>query len=152
MLFLVPVVHAGEQRIALVYRQDRPIGEHLEVFVGYDRGDFQDNVGLGEQPGHFQIDPDKIFSGFHGVSLALKERILSPGAHGTGTVLACFGRGVLVSSDGGPLRCALPGRKLRPVCGDRVTWRLSPSADGPAVETLEARRNLLERIEARGRA
>jgi ribosome biogenesis GTPase len=86
------------------------------------------------------------------VSLALKERILSPGTHGTGTVLASFGRGVLVSSEGGPLRCALPGRKLRPVCGDLVTWRLSPSADGPAVESVQARRNLLERIDARGRA
>jgi ribosome biogenesis GTPase / thiamine phosphate phosphatase len=86
------------------------------------------------------------------VYLALKERILSPGTHGTGTVLASFGRGVLVSSGGELLRCALPGRKLRPVCGDRVTWRLSPSADGPAVETVQARRNLLERIDARGRA
>ena len=44
VLFLVPVIHPGEQRITLVYRNDRPIGEHLEVFVGYDRRDFQDNV------------------------------------------------------------------------------------------------------------
>jgi ribosome biogenesis GTPase len=84
--------------------------------------------------------------------LALKERILTPGTHGTGTVLASFGRGVLVSSGGAVLRCALPGRKLRPVCGDRVSWSLSPTADGPAVESVEARRNLIERIDARGRA
>jgi ribosome biogenesis GTPase len=84
--------------------------------------------------------------------LALKERILTPGAQGTGTVLASFGRGVLVSSGDQILRCALLGRKLRPVCGDHVSWHLSPSADGPAVESVEARRNLIERIDARGRA
>jgi ribosome biogenesis GTPase / thiamine phosphate phosphatase len=84
--------------------------------------------------------------------LALKERILTPGTHGTGTVLASFGRGVLVSSGDELLRCALLGRKLRPVCGDRVSWSLSPAADGPAVESIEARRNLIERIDARGRA
>ena len=72
--------------------------------------------------------------------------------HGTGTVLASFGRGVLVSSDDAILRCALLGRKLRPVCGDRVSWSVSRAADGPAVESVEARRNLIERIDARGRA
>jgi ribosome biogenesis GTPase len=69
-----------------------------------------------------------------------------------GTVLASFGRGVLVESGGALLSCALLGRKLRPVCGDRVLWRRSPAADGPSVESIEARRNLLERIDARGRA
>jgi ribosome biogenesis GTPase / thiamine phosphate phosphatase len=84
--------------------------------------------------------------------LPLKERILAPGTRGTGTVLASFGRGVLISSGDAILKCALPGRKLRPVCGDRISWRQSPAADGPAIEAIEPRRNLLERIDARGRA
>ena len=71
---------------------------------------------------------------------------------GTGTVLASFGRGVLVQADGMTLRCALTGRKQRIVCGDRVTWVYPPSADGPSVQSIEPRRNLLERIDARGRA
>jgi ribosome biogenesis GTPase / thiamine phosphate phosphatase len=72
-------------------------------------------------------------------------------AGGTGTVLASYGRGVLVQASGGIVRCGLMGRKLRVVCGDRVTWAYPPSADGPSVESIEPRRNLIERIDARGR-
>ncbi|MEP6548371.1 MAG: ribosome small subunit-dependent GTPase A [Gammaproteobacteria bacterium] len=70
---------------------------------------------------------------------------------GTGTVLASYGRGVLVQADGMTLRCALTGRKQRIVCGDRVTWTYPPSADGPSIQSIEPRRNLIERIDARGR-
>jgi ribosome biogenesis GTPase / thiamine phosphate phosphatase len=73
-------------------------------------------------------------------------------AGGTGTVLASFGRGVLVQSSQGLVRCGLKGRKLRVVCGDRVNWGYPPSADGPSVESVEPRRNLIERIDSRGRA
>jgi ribosome biogenesis GTPase / thiamine phosphate phosphatase len=73
-------------------------------------------------------------------------------AGGTGTVLASFGRGVLVQTGDSVVRCGLRGRKLRVVCGDRVTWAFPPSADGPSVESIEPRRNLIERIDARGRA
>ena len=72
-------------------------------------------------------------------------------AGGTGTVLASYGRGVLVQASGGIVRCGLLGRKLRVVCGDRVTWAYPPSADGPSVESIAPRRNLIERIDARGR-
>jgi ribosome biogenesis GTPase len=72
-------------------------------------------------------------------------------AGGTGTVLASYGRGVLVQASGGIVHCGLMGRKLRVVCGDRVTWAYPPSADGPSVESIEPRRNLIERIDARGR-
>jgi ribosome biogenesis GTPase / thiamine phosphate phosphatase len=73
-------------------------------------------------------------------------------AGGTGTVLASFGRGVLVQTNEGLLRCGLKGRKLRVVCGDRVIWGYPPSADGPSVQSIEPRRNLIERIDLRGRA
>jgi ribosome biogenesis GTPase len=72
-------------------------------------------------------------------------------AGGTGTVLASFGRGVLVQTSEGLVRCGLKGRKLRVVCGDRVIWGYPPSADGPSVESIEPRRNLIERIDSRGR-
>ncbi len=52
----------------------------------------------------------------------------------------------------GVVRCGLLGRKQRVVCGDRVTWGYPPAADGPSVESIEPRRNLIERIDARGRA
>jgi ribosome biogenesis GTPase len=70
---------------------------------------------------------------------------------GSGTVLASFGRGALVKSGETILRCGLLGRKLRVVCGDRVVWVHQSSADGPSVESVEPRRNLIERIDARGR-
>jgi ribosome biogenesis GTPase len=71
---------------------------------------------------------------------------------GVGTVLASYGRGVLVQADGRTLHCALSGRKQRVVCGDVVAWSHPPSADGPRVTSVEPRRNLIERIDARGRA
>ncbi len=71
---------------------------------------------------------------------------------GTGTVLASYGRGVLVQAEGMTLHCALSGRKQRIICGDRVTWGYPPSADGPSIQSVEPRRNLIERIDARGRA
>jgi len=74
------------------------------------------------------------------------------GKHGSGIVVASYGRGVLVQSGTAILRCALKGRKQRLVCGDRVTWAHALSADAPTVESIEPRRNLVERIDARGRA
>jgi ribosome biogenesis GTPase / thiamine phosphate phosphatase len=74
------------------------------------------------------------------------------GTRGRGIVLASYGRGVLVQSGETTLHCALTGRKQRVVCGDRVAWVCGPAADGSSVESIEPRRNLVERIDARGRA
>jgi len=70
----------------------------------------------------------------------------------TGVVLASYGRGVLVQAAGGTLHCGLIGRKLRIVCGDQVTWTTQVTADTPSVQSVAPRRNLIERIDARGRA
>ncbi|HLZ96604.1 MAG TPA: ribosome small subunit-dependent GTPase A [Steroidobacteraceae bacterium] len=84
------------------------------------------------------------------------------GAAGKGVVLASYGRGVLVQPDPAPgapppsgvphLRCSLKGRNQRIVCGDRITWVYEPANDGASVEAIEPRRNLVERIDLRGRA
>ena len=76
---------------------------------------------------------------------------------GGGVVLASYGRGVLVQPDGtdsaaATLRCSLKGRNQRIVCGDRITWTRQAAHDGISVESIEPRRNLVERIDARGRA
>jgi ribosome biogenesis GTPase len=72
---------------------------------------------------------------------------------GTGIVLASYGRGALVqAADGEVMHCGLTGRKLRLVCGDHVRWQHLPEADGPSVLSAEARRNVIERIDARGRS
>jgi ribosome biogenesis GTPase len=74
--------------------------------------------------------------------------MLAEETHGRGVVLACYGRGVLVQAGSAALHCALAGRKLRPVCGDRVDWVRGAAG---AVESIEPRRNVIERIDARGR-
>ncbi len=75
---------------------------------------------------------------------------------GSGVVLASYGRGVLVQANsdapaGSTVRCSLKGRKQRIVCGDRVSWKYQPTNDGASVESIEPRRNLIERIDSRGR-
>ena len=70
---------------------------------------------------------------------------------GNGVVLASYGRGVLVQSGDVTLRCSLKGRKQRIVCGDRVNWTYEPANDGASIDSIEPRRNLIERIDARGR-
>lgn len=70
---------------------------------------------------------------------------------GVGVVLASYGRGVLVQSGSEALHCTLTGRKQRIVCNDRVHWAFAPKADAPSVESIGPRRNLIERIDARGR-
>ena len=70
---------------------------------------------------------------------------------GSGVVLASYGRGVLVQAGAQTLHCSLKGRKQRIVCGDRVRWSYQPANDGASVESIEVRRNLIERIDNRGR-
>lgn len=75
---------------------------------------------------------------------------------GGGVVLASYGRGVLVQADdarawGDTLRCSLKGRNQRIVCGDRVSWTIQPG-QGATIDAIEPRCNLIERIDARGRA
>ncbi len=65
MLIAIPIVHGAQHRLALMHGEYRPLGEHMEVFVGYDRRDLDDEIGVRLQAGHFQIDPDEIFGGFH---------------------------------------------------------------------------------------
>jgi ribosome biogenesis GTPase len=69
---------------------------------------------------------------------------------GSGIVLASYGRGVLVQTEGAALRCTLKGRNQRIVCGDRVVWATPPGGD-PSIQSIAPRRNLIERIDARGR-
>ena len=156
MLSAIPIIHGGENCLALMHCEHRPLGKHLEVFVGYDRRNFDDEIGFRFEAGHFQIDPNEIFRRFHGLfatenAMVAEQRDSKDPVSGLGTVLASYGRGVLVQADGRSLRCALTGRKQRVVCGDRVTWAYTPSADGPSVQAIEPRRNLIERIDARGR-
>jgi ribosome biogenesis GTPase len=76
----------------------------------------------------------------------------TPAETADGIVLASYGRGALVLAGDEQFHCSLTGRKLRLVCGDRIGWRQMPSANGPAVVSVAPRRNVIERIDARGRA
>ena len=49
---------ASSTASALMHREHRPFGKHVEVFVGYDRRDLDDEIGVRLQAGHLQIDPN----------------------------------------------------------------------------------------------
>ena len=67
-----------------------------------------------------------------------------------GLVVASYGRRFVVEDEAGAThKCLLRGRKLRPVCGDRVRWL--PDPQGNTIVSLEARRNTLARPDRRGR-
>lgn len=70
---------------------------------------------------------------------------------GNGVVLASFGRGVLVQHGDETLRCSLKGRRQHIVCGDRVSWAFEHANDGASVDLVAPRRNVIERIDSRGR-
>jgi ribosome biogenesis GTPase / thiamine phosphate phosphatase len=87
----------------------------------------------------------------HGIRAPQLKGGRGGGSRGSGVVLASYGRGMLVQSGVIILSCAVKGRKQRIVCGDRIAW--AGSASGVAtVESIERRRNLIERIDSRGRA
>ena len=70
-----------------------------------------------------------------------------------GRVVADFGRHVLVEDEGGLVHpCALRGRRLRAVCGDRVTWQPGPHGGRGVVESLLPRVSELTRPASRGQA
>ena len=77
MLVAIPLIHGRERVIALVHRINGTLGEHTQVFVGYDRRDFDDQIGLGLETGHFQIDPDQIVGGFHGMSFDCEDEMVA---------------------------------------------------------------------------
>ena len=137
MLLAVPVVHCRQHLGALMHRDDGALGEHREVLVGYDRGDFDDEIGVGRQARHLEIDPNQILGRFH-CPHGSRGRQLS-GSSGSGIVLASYGRGALVQSGEETLHCALKGRKQRIVCGDRVRWA-SGAADGGADASIRSSR------------
>ena len=56
----VPFVHRFEHVFALVYGDDRPFGEDVQVRVGDDGRDFQNDVFLGIEPGHLEVHPDQV--------------------------------------------------------------------------------------------
>src|SRR3981189_3916642 len=110
MLVAIPIVHCAEHGLALMHGEHRPFGKHGEVFVGYDRRYFDDEIGLRTESGHFQIDPNEIFRGFHELYATKSGMVAEPRE---GLVLASYGRGVLVQAGGTTLHCALSGGKPR---------------------------------------
>ncbi len=58
MLAAIPFVHALEHGRALTHCEYRALGEHIEVFVGYDRRDLDDEIGIGLETRHLKIDPN----------------------------------------------------------------------------------------------
>ena len=70
-----------------------------------------------------------------------------------GRVVADFGRHVLVQDNDGVVHpCTLRGRRLRAVCGDRVTWRSGARGSRGVVESVLPRASELTRPSTNGRS
>jgi hypothetical protein len=57
---LVPVVHLVERFVALVDGEHRTFGQHVQLRIGDDDGDFDDAVGVRIEAGHFHVEPDQV--------------------------------------------------------------------------------------------
>jgi hypothetical protein len=68
MLTGVPFIHTVERCIGLLDCHARPFGQYVELGIGNDGGDLDDDIIVGVQTGHFQIDPDEIVGALHGSS------------------------------------------------------------------------------------
>ena len=69
---------------------------------------------------------------------------------GNGSVVVNYGARVLVETEAGTmLRCAVRGRRMRPVCGDVVEWQYADSDTGVVTAIVE-RARVLERADGRG--
>ena len=67
-----------------------------------------------------------------------------------GSVVVNYGARVLVETeDGAMVRCAVRGRRMRPVCGDVVEWQYADSDTGVVTAIVE-RARVLERADGRG--
>ena len=60
MLVAVPVVHGKQGCLVMTDGERRAFGKQVQILVGDHRGDFEDGIVIGIEPGHFQIDPDQI--------------------------------------------------------------------------------------------
>ncbi len=74
-------------------------------------------------------------------------------ADGTrGRIVAAYGRNVLLEDDSGMRgHSKLRGKRLRPVCGDWVTWTLEATGGERIVEEIQPRKTELTRPDNRGR-
>ncbi len=147
----------GKHGLALVHGEHRAFGEHVQVLVGYDRGNFDDEVGVRLAARSFQDRSKRDFRGISCVSLSRKTRNGSRATQlkdtsGSGVVLASYGRGVLVQADAITLHCSSQGTQAAHRLRRSGHVGVRTAAEGPSVESIEPRRNLFERIDARGRA
>jgi ribosome biogenesis GTPase len=79
--------------------------------------------------------------------------VKEPSTIQAGLVTACFGnRGYLDTGDGERQRYILKGRRIRAVCGDRVSWEPQKQGAELLVTAVLDRDNLLQRPNSRGKA
>ncbi len=60
MLFLVPVIHAGEDFGGRADREDGAFRDHVQRGIRHHGGDFEDDIGIRVQARHFEVDPGEV--------------------------------------------------------------------------------------------
>lgn len=165
MLTGVPLIHCVHRRSRLSDRNNRPFCQFDELLVGNDRRDLDDRVGHRIQTRHLQIYPNQVAALGHGDSLPV-TRVHDASVAGIltafgashirmpeieATVIATFSRRMrLRLDDATEVDARIKGKKLKPVCGDRVRAKPISDEDDWLITAIHKRRNELTRPNARG--
>jgi len=73
VLALVPLVHAREHLVTVMDCEHRPIGDDRQLAVGDDRSDLDDDVGVGLQARHLEVDPYQVIAAGHVYDVGREE-------------------------------------------------------------------------------
>ena len=70
----IPLIHLREHFITLMYGDNGPLSQYIEVKGGNDSCNLDDSVGVWIQPCHLHIDPNQSLVLFHGAP-SLKSKL-----------------------------------------------------------------------------
>ena len=75
----IPLIHLCEHFITLMYGDNGPLSQYIEVKGGNDSCNLDDSVGVWIQPCHLHIDPNQSLVLFHGAP-SLKSKLHRSGS------------------------------------------------------------------------
>ncbi len=156
MRALVPLIHGFQHRLGLVDRDDRALGDHVEIGVGNDGSHLDDHVRVGLEARHLEINPDEIVAAGHEVDAILQGMTANTTAEAgedppfEAEVIAAYGRHLRVRAGDREMRARPSGRRHSIVCGDRVRCEVDRKHNEVMIVEVLPRRTLLARANLRG--
>ena len=165
MLAGIPCIHRVHRLGRLSDCDDRPLGQFVQMLVCDDGGYFDNRIVDRVEPGHLEIDPDQVAVLIHArsVTALAVQRSISKGIldavfcqcdfmpNDNATVIATFSRRMRLRLDTGDnVEARIKGRRIRPVCGDRVHAEPIDAEEDWLIQAIATRDNELKRPNQRG--